>query len=118
MNDLLSKPAWDMTDEELIVAKKLSAREQYANYCDENRSTLTIVPTYTDWLETALWSSQKNQEVYSAEQRRLLDDFWALVYPGQTDWEYPGMVYRHVNARIDELAQHARQDAEQKGAEG
>lgn len=109
MSDLLSKPVYDMTDEEMEVAKKLSAREQYAAYCDANRHTLTIMPTYTDWLEGALWASQKNHEAYSAEWGRLLNGLWGLVYPGQTDWEYPGMVYRHVKARMEELqAQEAQ----------
>lgn len=103
MSNLLSKPPYEMTDDEVEVAKKLSAREQYANYCDEHRQMLTIVPTYTDWLEGALWTSQKDHEAYSAEWTQLLNDLWGLVYPGQTDWEYPGMVYRHVKARIEEL---------------
>ena len=33
----------------------------------------------------------------------LFDKLWSLVYPGKTDWEYPGMVYRHVKALVDEL---------------
>lgn len=32
-----------------------------------------------------------------------LDKIWQLVYPGKTDWEYPGQVYRHVRAMIDEI---------------
>ncbi len=33
----------------------------------------------------------------------LLDNLWGILYPGKTDWEYPGMVYRHVEALIGEI---------------
>ena len=33
-----------------------------------------------------------------------LDKLWQLVYPGKTDWDYPGMVYRHVHEWMKEIA--------------
>lgn len=30
----------------------------------------------------------------------VLDYGWGLLYPGKTDWEYPGQVINHLNAEI------------------
>lgn len=32
-----------------------------------------------------------------------MNDIWGIVYPGKDDWDYFGMVFRHVNALVGEL---------------
>lgn len=32
-----------------------------------------------------------------------MNDIWGIVYPGKDDWDYFGMVFRHINALVGEL---------------
>ena len=34
---------------------------------------------------------------------KILNDLWQLLYPGKTDWEYPGQVYSHIWVEIERL---------------
>lgn len=39
----------------------------------------------------------------------ILNHIWGIVYPGKTDWDYPGQVYNHVRVEIEHLqAENAR----------
>lgn len=44
-----------------------------------------------------------NYQDVHGKYSKLLDDLWGLVYPGQTDWEYPGQVQNHLQQYIEEL---------------
>lgn len=103
MNDILSKPRYDLTDEEEQVAPALSAHHLYEKFRAEQAPYLTIVPTYHQWLEQALWTEQGSHAVLDEAFTHWLDEMWKLVYPGKTDWDYPAMVWRHVRDYIDEL---------------
>ena len=37
-----------------------------------------------------------NSKVGDTVTEGLWDSLWGIVHPGQTDWDYPAQVYRHV----------------------
>jgi hypothetical protein len=39
---------------------------------------------------------------------RLCDELWRMMYPGDTNWEYPAQVLRHVQTFVKELKEKAQ----------
>lgn len=101
------KPVWEMTGEEFEAAPHAYAEKEYVSYTRQ-ASEFGVVLDQTAWLEMRLWNEVKTSEEIDERFGKLFDELWQLVYPGQTDWEYPGMVYRHVRDYIDELKAKAQ----------
>jgi hypothetical protein len=33
----------------------------------------------------------------------IMNKLWQLLYPGKTDWDYPGQVYNHIRIELETL---------------
>ena len=47
-----------------------------------------------DWKQVA--------EVHAETLDWLCNSLWQLLYPGQKNWEYPGMVLNHIRRALEE----------------
>jgi chromosome segregation ATPase len=50
-------------------------------------------------------NSELNHELEDTRKRfdQILNDCWGILYPGRTDWEYPGQLYNHLRSEIEKL---------------